>query len=230
MALTAIEYSRGSLRILNQLLLPFESVYEPIRSVHDGHVAIKTMKTRGAPALAITAVLTLAVDLHARRADLCSMGMQGLRDYISTQVAFLQTARPTAVNLFSSTNRLVKVAEAFDGTCDGLVSAVIGEAERQFAQDVQDNTHIGRFGAETVLKYAGDRSKICVLTHCNTGSLATAGWVSPRFAHIQTLTHAGHRSRHHPHALCSEQIGSGVLHRDATVQPGITVDGVRACA
>ncbi|KAG5854058.1 hypothetical protein ANANG_G00033490 [Anguilla anguilla] len=65
MTLEAIRYRPGSLQILNQLLLPHESVFDEIRSVQDGFEAIKSMKVRGAPAIAIVGCLSLAVELQA---------------------------------------------------------------------------------------------------------------------------------------------------------------------
>jgi methylthioribose-1-phosphate isomerase len=63
--LESIRYSRGTLEILDQLQLPFTTAYEKVKDTIDGHHVIKTMKTRGAPAIAITAALSLAVEVYS---------------------------------------------------------------------------------------------------------------------------------------------------------------------
>jgi len=64
--LHAIIYTRGELRLLDQLLIPQETVYVDIRTSEEGWHAIQSMKVRGAPAIAIAAALSLAVELHHR--------------------------------------------------------------------------------------------------------------------------------------------------------------------
>lgn len=70
--LEAIRYSRGSLEILDQLLLPHQTAFIPIRSVDDAYKAIKLMQVRGAPAIAIVAALSLAVELQSAAVDSAS--------------------------------------------------------------------------------------------------------------------------------------------------------------
>jgi hypothetical protein len=67
--LEAIIYKRGHLQLLNQLLIPGQSVFVDVNSAADGWNAIRMMKVRGAPAIAIAAALSLAVELHARRSE-----------------------------------------------------------------------------------------------------------------------------------------------------------------
>ncbi|XP_040846923.1 methylthioribose-1-phosphate isomerase-like [Ochotona curzoniae] len=67
MALEAIRYSRGSLHILDQLLLPGQSRYEAVESVQQAWEVIRAMKVRGAPAIALVGCLSLAVELQAGR-------------------------------------------------------------------------------------------------------------------------------------------------------------------
>ncbi|KAI6974383.1 hypothetical protein KC329_g11928, partial [Hortaea werneckii] len=64
MVLQAVKYKPGSLEILNQLKLPHQEEYDAVRSAEDGWHAIKEMRTRGAPAIAIVAALSLAVELQ----------------------------------------------------------------------------------------------------------------------------------------------------------------------
>ena len=182
--LEAIRYSRGSLKILNQLLLPFQSVYEDINDSEDGHKAIKTMKVRGAPAIAIVAALSLAVEVYNGRGKL---SVEETTAFVLERLEYLKTSRPTAVNLFEAAERLAKIVEKSrsavskqivaveDVDGNAVVEAYLEAAEAMLEQDIQDNKNIGAFGAEFIIN-ATNGSNASVLTHCNTGSLATAGW------------------------------------------------------
>ncbi|PIK49458.1 Methylthioribose-1-phosphate isomerase [Apostichopus japonicus] len=96
MTLEAIRYrSRGHLEILDQLLLPLETRYERIRNVEDGWHAIKDMKVRGAPAIAITGALSLVAEMVDKEFD----SLDSLLRFLQEKLDYLLTARPTAVNL-----------------------------------------------------------------------------------------------------------------------------------
>ncbi|KAJ3333903.1 S-methyl-5-thioribose-1-phosphate isomerase [Blyttiomyces sp. JEL0837] len=177
--LEAIKYHRGSLQILNQLLLPFESVYEAVHGVNDGFNAIKTMKVRGAPAIAIVAALSLAVEISTHPvAAFSSAG--AVSEFIKAKLEHLKQSRPTAVNLFEAADRLEKIvstkASVASTTPADVVATYLHAAEAMLAQDIQDNKNIGKFGAEFITKGNTAGKPIRLLTHCNTGSLATAGW------------------------------------------------------
>jgi methylthioribose-1-phosphate isomerase len=105
--LRAIEYTRGQLRILNQKLLPLNSVYEDILSVQDAWTAIREMRVRGAPAIAIVAALSLCVELCTASHST----VDSLLETVLAQLAHLKTSRPTAVNLFEMADEVAgKVA------------------------------------------------------------------------------------------------------------------------
>ncbi|TPX47389.1 S-methyl-5-thioribose-1-phosphate isomerase [Synchytrium endobioticum] len=197
--LKAIKYRRGSLEILNQLLLPWESVYEEVRGVDDGHAAIKTMKIRGAPAIAIVAALSLAVELHiqanhAAHSELLTSTPSQVVEYILSKLEYLTTSRPTAVNLFDAakklgdlvTRRLATLKQESNGAtenasnttkgCHTIIEAYIQAAEDMLRQDLTDNKSIGRFGADFISSLYPPDAVINLVTHCNTGSLATSGW------------------------------------------------------
>ncbi|MCJ1282062.1 S-methyl-5-thioribose-1-phosphate isomerase [Xylographa opegraphella] len=181
MVLQAIKYSPGSLQILDQLQLPHKEVYQNITNVEDAWHAIKDMRVRGAPAIAIVAALTLAVELYNKKNSHGSSHQT--KEYIVKQLEYLVTSRPTAVNLADAARKLEKriteVAAASQGCQGGLVEdSYIAAAQEMLADDVQDNQRIGSFGANWILKLSeaeGGR-QVSVLTHCNTGSLATAGY------------------------------------------------------
>ncbi|KAJ3034768.1 S-methyl-5-thioribose-1-phosphate isomerase [Rhizophlyctis rosea] len=179
--LEAIRYNRGSLEILNQLLLPWESIYEAVSGVEDGHKVIKTMKVRGAPAIAIVAALSLAVDLHNQSIKTLTTP-SSVATYVHDQLKYLKTSRPTAVNLFEAAARLDRITSTAAQTAESasqVLDAYIDAAEAMLVQDIEDNKNIGKFGAQFILDNKPELHEgVQVLTHCNTGSLATAGWVS----------------------------------------------------
>lgn len=177
--LEAIKYTRGNLSILNQLVLPHETLFETVLNVQNGHAAIKTMKTRGAPAIAIVAALSLAVDVYARQQDGEFSTVDQVVQFLYESLEYLKTSRPTAVNLFDAAGKLWTLiqdtaAEAKEPAT--VVNAYIEAAEQMLVDDVKDNKNIGKYGAQYILENAKDKENISVLTHCNTGSLATAGW------------------------------------------------------
>ncbi|KAI9302297.1 S-methyl-5-thioribose-1-phosphate isomerase [Cunninghamella echinulata] len=200
--LEAIKYVPGDLLILNQLALPHETIYEKVETVQDGHAAIKTMKTRGAPAIAIVAALSLAVDVTHRHKNGEFKSVQDAYQFLKESIDYLKTSRPTAVNLFDAAAKLMAlIQETADKTSDPdtVVQAYVQAAERMLIDDVQDNKNIGRFGAEFIVKNAKNKDEISVLTHCNTGSLATAGW-GTALGIIRDL----HANGDLKHAYCTE--------------------------
>ncbi|KAF9923004.1 S-methyl-5-thioribose-1-phosphate isomerase [Linnemannia zychae] len=199
--LQAIRYQRGSLEIIDQLLLPHETLYIPITTLALGHDAIKTMKVRGAPAIAIVAALTLAVVLvdSTTVATGRLSTAQSAVEFIEESLEFLKTSRPTAVNLFDAAHKLAKgVREAgavATATGNDVVNKYLELAEKMLEEDVKDNMNIGRFGAEYILKVWKGSDDLRVITHCNTGSLATAGYgtalgIIRALAGQNKLTHA----------------------------------------
>ncbi|KAJ2743740.1 S-methyl-5-thioribose-1-phosphate isomerase [Coemansia sp. BCRC 34301] len=165
-SLQAIRWARPRLAILDQLLLPHTSKYIDICTSADGHRAIATMQTRGAPAIAIVAALSLAAEL------LASDAVQDA-SFIEQRLDYLSTSRPTAVNLFDAVRKLKTVVRNASLRGDSVVSAYVAAAEAMLLADVADNQAIGQHGAEYIQKASGGPTK--VLTHCNTGALATAG-------------------------------------------------------
>lgn len=171
--LQAIKYSEDSgVEILDQLQLPHKSVYIKIANVDDGFTAIKTMQVRGAPAIAIVGMLSLAEELKA----LSFTHSDELISRISQRLSYLVTARPTAVNLSMASKEMLALARANrELSVADLRARVIGSAVGMLEKDVADNTAIGKFGAEAIMNRCGE-GRVQVLTHCNTGSLATAGY------------------------------------------------------
>ena len=187
MVLQAIKYSRGSLQILDQLRLPHKEAYRDIRTSQDAWDAIHSMQVRGAPAIAIVAALSIAACIarcNKNGADSALLGpdITGA-DSIYHNLRFLLTSRPTAVNLADAVKKLEKVvrhAQQQPGSTDYSINeAYIQAAEQMLVDDVRDNENIGIHGADWILRRtdtAFPAGKVSVLTHCNTGSLATAGY------------------------------------------------------
>eukprot|EP01088_Endostelium_zonatum_P010337 TRINITY_DN2374_c0_g1_i1.p1 TRINITY_DN2374_c0_g1~~TRINITY_DN2374_c0_g1_i1.p1 ORF type:complete len:412 (+),score=116.84 TRINITY_DN2374_c0_g1_i1:58-1236(+) len=185
----SIRYSRGKLQLLDQLLLPTEIKYVDINNAEEGWSAVRTMKVRGAPALAIAAVLSLAVEA-VRALNDGSVGTkyktpQDAVNFLKSKLDYLQTSRPTAVNLFEATNRLTQVvtqkAEQLglndqDSTkVTQVLELYVTEAELMLSVDIETNRFMSDHGAKFLIDLVGDRP-LRMLTHCNTGSLATAGY------------------------------------------------------
>ena len=172
MVLQAIRYARGQLEILDQLKLPHAEEYDHIYSSTDAWHAIREMRTRGAPAIAIVAALALAVELENMK---LSSVAEEVKVFIDEKLEYLITSRPTAVNLADAARKLSKVVDAAttkaDASGSDVKNAYIEAAEQMLVADVQDNEAIGRHGAEWILKNteAGQKGQVSVLTHCNTG-------------------------------------------------------------
>ncbi|MCJ1478009.1 S-methyl-5-thioribose-1-phosphate isomerase [Lambiella insularis] len=185
MVLQAVRYTRGSLQILDQLQLPHNEIYRDIQHVEDAWYAIKEMRVRGAPAIAIVAALSLAVELSNNRNRLSSDAQtnEAKLKTIVQKLRYLVTSRPTAVNLADAARKLEKVvqdaaATSRDSETRSIEESYIAAAEVMLIDDVHDNEMIGSHGSKWILSLpqAAKHKKVSVLTHCNTGSLATAGY------------------------------------------------------
>ena len=166
--LASIKYSRGSLEILDQLLLPFETRYERVENSSQGYNVIKSMKVRGAPLIAIVGMLSLAVELGS-----CSKfeSPKAEFDYIQARLVELRKSRPTAVNLGKAIDEIMELIK----NSSSPTVLFVEYAENMLEKDLLDNMAIGRIGKEFLNSLFNNRP-IKVLTHCNTGSLATCGW------------------------------------------------------
>lgn len=158
-----IRWVDDELVLLDQTRLPHEVAYVQCRSAADVINAITNMTVRGAPAIGITAAygVALAARTHFRRTG------QAWRDSIGTDLDALHDARPTAINLKWA---LDKMRAEFDRISADPYPALLAFARAMHADDVAANEAIGAFGAQAIDSGSG------VLTHCNAGALATAGY------------------------------------------------------
>ncbi|CAL0304808.1 unnamed protein product [Lupinus luteus] len=174
--LQAILYNPGSLHLLDQTKLPLESVYLEIRDSTDGWNAIRDMVVRGAPAIAIAGALSLAVEVFNLH-DF-SGSPSDAASFLQNKLEYLVSSRPTAVNLADAATKLKEViskAAATTAEANGVFQAYIEAAEIMLEDDVASNKSIGSYGASFIQNQT-QKQKLSVLTHCNTGSLATAGY------------------------------------------------------
>jgi len=165
-------YRDGNIvHVLDQRLLPFEEVWIACTSAADVWLTIRDMAIRGAPAIGVAAAYGLALGAHAIPAEGFAAGFQALAVYMAE-------ARPTAVNLFWAIDRMRRraaevLADPHQDHATRLAALDV-EAQAIRDEDLAMNHAIGDHGAGLV-PFFGDRATR-ILTHCNTGSLATAGW------------------------------------------------------
>ncbi|GAB2224999.1 hypothetical protein Droror1_Dr00005781 [Drosera rotundifolia] len=177
-ALQSIIYRRGSLRLLDQRKLPLETVYVEIRSSEDGWNAIRDMVVRGAPAIAIAAALSLAVEVSSYVESYLSAPTDA-SSFLGQKLEYLVSSRPTAVNLSDAAMKLEALMQEVAASCSAakeVFQAYIEAAELMLEEDVASNKSIGSYGDSFLQSQAKDLKKLSILTHCNTGSLATAGY------------------------------------------------------
>jgi methylthioribose-1-phosphate isomerase len=154
-------------KLLDQRLLPKQEVYLEIRDYHDIIEAIRTLAIRGAPAIGVAAAMGAALGALALKTE----DPQEFQREFLTICREIAAARPTAVNLFWALDRVQLVAQAHAGqSVAALKERLVHEAQVMLAEDETVNKHMGQAGQ--VLIHDGHR----VLTHCNTGALATGAY------------------------------------------------------
>lgn len=136
-------------------------------------ILLHCLQVRGAPAIAIVGSLSLALQLKNSEFE----DKDALQKFVNSSFQYLLTARPTAVNIAKSANRFSRlIMEASPCvSVQGIKDHILAEIEGMLEEDVRTNRNIGNFGAEDIMKWLNGK-KATVLTHCNTGSLATAGY------------------------------------------------------
>lgn len=167
----------ASFSVLDQLLLPHETKYVPVKNVEDAWDAIRSMRIRGAPLIAIVAVLGLAVDLTSNEKTVQEVAAaDDAKSYIYEKMEYLKTSRPTAVNLFNAMEELKDIVrDVAPPSPKRVVDVVVAHARFMLERDVSDNEAIGNHGADDLLSRHVHPDGVRLVTICNTGSLATAG-------------------------------------------------------
>jgi methylthioribose-1-phosphate isomerase len=161
-----IGWTDDAVVLLDQRLLPGREVYLELRTVDEVAAAIRDLVVRGAPAIGVTAALALAMEADQLPDDPDEF-LRGLAEAGDR----LTAARPTAVNLSWAVGRIRRLAARTiaDGV-ERVRERLREESRLMYHQDIEINRALGRHGAALV-PVAGR-----VLTHCNAGALATAGY------------------------------------------------------
>ena len=158
-----VRWAGDGLELIDQTRLPGELRRVLIDEVDALVEAIRTLMVRGAPALGVAGAFGVAIAVR-----------QGARegwDRAATLAAVerIRRARPTAVNL-------ARGGERAAARLDGGLDAVLAEAEAVRREDLAANRRLSELGADWLLARVGHDRPLRLLTHCNAGALATAGW------------------------------------------------------
>jgi methylthioribose-1-phosphate isomerase len=155
--------------MIDQRKLPAEEIYVHCKTATDVARAIKTMIIRGAPAIGVAAAMGTALGMRKSRAT----GTQKFAAEFHKVCDMMAATRPTAVNLFWAIERMRRTfasAAQAGASVDEIKDRLDREAEAIHDEDVASCRAMGAFGAEVVPADAR------ILTHCNAGALATAGY------------------------------------------------------
>lgn len=161
-----IEFKDGAVRLIDQRKLPIEEKYNEYRNHLSLGQAIKEMVVRGAPAIGITAAYGVVLGANSIDSDDPSYFKKEMEEVFE----FLASTRPTAVNLFWALDHMRKVLEGNDGKPVSELKRLLEEKANSLHEiEVNINKQIAENGASLI--NPGDT----VMTHCNTGVLATVG-------------------------------------------------------
>lgn len=155
--------------MIDQRKLPTEEHYPLFRTYKEVAWAIREMVVRGAPAIGIAAAMGIALGARAIETD----DVEEFEKKFETICEVLGSTRPTAVNLFWAIERMRNFYSHLKRTQTPLTAIrlrLLDEAKRMHQEDIAANQRMGQFGAELIADGA------TVLTHCNAGALATAGY------------------------------------------------------
>ena len=165
--IVTLEWTDAGVRFIDQTKLPTEEVYVTATNYQQLADIISTMVVRGAPAIGIAAAMGVAIGVLQSNAQDVS-GLRADLDHISKVIG---ATRPTAVNLFWAIERMRAKFDSVAGlSVKEIKAALVEESKRMHVEDVASNQAMGRHGA-VLLPASGN-----VLTHCNAGALATAGY------------------------------------------------------
>ena len=160
-----IEWTDDGVVMIDQRLLPTEEVYNTYRSAEEVAEAIETMVIRGAPAIGVAAAMGIALGV----ANLASQ--ENVEDNFAAIAQRIQKTRPTARNLFWAIERMTRLFEENKNQpLKKIQSVLTTEAITLHREDIEINQQIGKHGQQLLSK------KMNLLTHCNAGALATAGY------------------------------------------------------
>jgi methylthioribose-1-phosphate isomerase len=169
LVIKTIEWTDEGVRMIDQRKLPTVEEYPVFKTYRDVAEAIRVMVVRGAPAIGVAAAMGVALGVRNSNAR----NLTEFREEFKQITDTLGATRPTAVNLFWALDRMKRVfREIAEGGADRqkIAERLIQEALAIQTEDIESNKRLGMFGQE-LLPNSGT-----VLTHCNAGALATAGY------------------------------------------------------
>ena len=167
--LPTIEWKDDAVVMIDQRKLPASEVYVNCRTAQEVAKAIRTMVIRGAPAIGVAAAMGIALGMRKSKAS----GTKQFVTEFQKTCDLMAATRPTAVNLFWAIERMKRTfADAAQGGCsvDEIRGRLEAEARKIHDEDVESCRTMGAYGATLVPESAR------ILTHCNAGALATAGY------------------------------------------------------
>jgi methylthioribose-1-phosphate isomerase len=167
--LPTIEWQSDTVVMVDQRKLPSREVYVKCRTAGEVARAIKTMVIRGAPAIGVAAAMGIALGMRKSKAQ----GTKHFAVELNKLSDVMAATRPTAVNLFWAIDRMKRALAAgveAGESVDELKGRLEREANAIHDEDLAACRAMGRWGAEVVPENAR------ILTHCNAGALATAGY------------------------------------------------------
>lgn len=164
-----IIWHENQVLLIDQTRLPMEYAVVEISRCDDMARAIKTMIVRGAPAIGVAAAYGMYLGAREIQTDDRDTFLTKLEEVAQ----MLRQTRPTAVNLFWAIARMLKTAYETIGSVDQLKVSLLTTAQAIQLEDLQTCQAIGDRGLEALPVHP---HQLCILTHCNTGALATAGY------------------------------------------------------
>jgi methylthioribose-1-phosphate isomerase len=168
-AVYPVRWQDNRVLLIDQNRLPNEYTYVEISRVEDMAEAISTMIVRGAPAIGVAA----AYGMYLGARDLTTTDRAEFLTQLAEIGKTLRATRPTAVNLFWAIEQMEQTAKTVPGTVPEVVQQLLIAAQKINAEDIETCKLIGKHGL-AALPSSPDR--LCLLTHCNAGALATAGY------------------------------------------------------
>jgi methylthioribose-1-phosphate isomerase len=164
MAVKTIEWKNDRVIMLDQRLLPNKEVYRVYQDYRAVAEAIRSMVIRGAPAIGVAAAMGVALGALKAPAKTFDRELERI-------ISVLGKTRPTAVNLFWALQRMRNVyTENRSQGIESVQRALREEAKKIYQEDIAANRQLGKFGAGLL------RNAKRIMTHCNAGALATAGY------------------------------------------------------
>src|ERR1700674_4329750 len=162
-----LEWTNAGVVFIDQTKLPTEEVYVTCTTHQQVADVIRNMVVRGAPAIGVAAAMGIALGVKNSKAE----NAADLKKDFDQICEIIRQTRPTAVNLFWAIRRMTEKFESLRARPIAQIQqALVEEAQRMHAEDIAANQAMGRHGATLMPSTGG------VLTHCNPGALATAGY------------------------------------------------------